>query len=49
MVTKHDKLSIAVNVAATEQPEGVAPATEDDGIESQRKRKLDISVNSKKS
>jgi len=38
----------SLNVAATEQPEGVAPATEDDGIESQRKRKLDISVNSKK-
>jgi len=49
MVTKHDKLSITVNVAATEEPEGVTPATKEDGIESQRKRKLDISVNSEKS
>ena len=49
MVTKCDKLSITVNVAATEEPEGVASATKEDGIESQRKRKLDISVNSEKS
>lgn len=38
----------ALNVAATEEPEGVTPATKEDGIESQRKRKLDISVNSEK-
>ena len=49
MVTKHDKLSITVNVEATEEPEGVALATKEDGIESQRKRKLDVSVNSEKS
>ena len=49
MFTKCDKLSITVNVAATEEPEGVASATTEDGNESQRKRKLDISVNSEKS
>jgi hypothetical protein len=49
MVTKHDKLSITVNVAATEEPEGVASATSEDGNESQRKRKLDLSVSSDKS
>jgi hypothetical protein len=48
MVTDCDKLSITVNVAATEEPEGVASATNEDGNDSQRKRKLDISVNSKK-
>ena len=49
MFTKCDKLSITVNVAAAEEPEGVASATTEDGNESQRKRKLDISVNSEKS
>jgi hypothetical protein len=49
MVTKCDKLSITVNVAATEEPEGVASVTTEDRNESQKKRKLDISVNSEKS
>ena len=49
MVTKCNKLSLTVNVAATEEPEGVASATKEDVNESQRKRKLDVSVNSEKS
>jgi len=49
MVTERDKLSVTVNVAATEEPEGVASVTAEDGNESQRKRKLDLSVNSEKS
>lgn len=35
-----------LNVAAAEEPEGVASATKGGGKESKRKRKLDISVNS---
>ena len=49
MFSKCDKLSITVNVAATEEPEGVASVTMEDRKESRRKRKLDISVNSEKS
>jgi hypothetical protein len=49
MITKCDKLSITVNVAAAEEPEGVASATKGGGKESKRKRKLDISVNSENS
>jgi hypothetical protein len=49
MVTTCDKLSLTVNVSAMEEPEGVASVTEEGVKESQRKRKLDISVNSEKS
>jgi hypothetical protein len=47
--TKCDKLSITVNIAATEEPVEEASATTEERSENQRKRKLDISVNSEKS
>jgi len=45
---KSGQIGQTLNVAATEEPEGVASATTEDGNESQRKRKLDIGVNSGK-
>jgi hypothetical protein len=49
MVTNRDKPSIAVNVAATEELEGVASATKEGGSDCQTKRKRDVGVNSEKS